>query len=179
MHVAPNYAYWRQSGNEWNAEYDRRKNRHAFYHLAEAMLTDHVQHHAPCRVLEFGCGTGLCGVLLRSSSKNLVGVDLSPGMLDKARARSIYDELVEGELCAFMRSRPAAFDIVNCADTLCYFGALEEAMAAARACLRPGGVFAFTLEAEPPDSEHRHRIQAHGRYAHRADYVTDVARAAA
>jgi len=126
-------------------------------------------------VLDAGCGTGLCGVLLRSSAKTLLGVDLSPGMLAKARERNIYDELFESELCAFMRSRPEAFDIVNCADTLCYFGALEEAGAAARACLRPGGVFAFTLEAEPADSEHRYRIQSHGRYAHRADYVNEVA----
>jgi len=58
LHLAPNYAYWRQSGSEWNVEYERRKTRHVFYHLAEAMLTDHVLHHAPCRVLEFGCGPG-------------------------------------------------------------------------------------------------------------------------
>lgn len=125
-------------------------------------------------VLDAGCGTGLCGVLLRSSAKRLVGVDLSPGMLAKASARAVYDELNEGELCAFMRSRPAAFDIVNCADTLCYFGALEEAASAARACLRPGGVFAFTLEADPDDSKQAYRIQSHGRYAHRANYVADV-----
>jgi predicted TPR repeat methyltransferase len=125
-------------------------------------------------VLDAGCGTGLCGVLLRSSAKTLTGVDLSAGMLDKARARAIYDELNEGELCAFMRSRPAAYDIVNCADTLCYFGALEEAAAAARSCLRPGGMFAFTLEAESGDSEQRYRIQSHGRYMHQASYVSEV-----
>ncbi len=125
-------------------------------------------------LLDAGCGTGLCGVLLRSSSKRLVGVDLSPGMLAKARERGIYDELLEAELCACMRAHPSAFDIVNCADTLVYFGALEEAAAAAATCLRPGGVFAFTVEAEPEEAQHGYRIQAHGRYAHRAGYVTDV-----
>lgn len=125
-------------------------------------------------VLDAGCGTGLCGVLLRSTAKTLTGVDLSPGMLAKAHARTIYDELNEGELCAFMRSRPAAFDLVNCADTLCYFGALEEAAAAARLCLRPGGVFGFTLEAEPADTGHSYRIQSHGRYAHQASYVMEA-----
>jgi predicted TPR repeat methyltransferase len=127
-------------------------------------------------VLDAGCGTGLCGVLLRTSSKSLVGVDLSAGMLAKARERAIYDELVEAELCAFMRSRPGAFDIVNCADTLVYFGALEEAAAAAFGCLRPGGLFAFTLEAEPADSGHPYRIQSHGRYTHRSSYVAEVLR---
>jgi predicted TPR repeat methyltransferase len=129
-------------------------------------------------LLDAGCGTGLCGVLLRTSAKTLVGVDLSAGMLEKARTRGIYDDLVEAELCSFMREHPAAYDIVNCADTLVYFGALEEAVAAAATCLRPGGLFAFTLEAEPDDSEQRYRIQQHGRYTHAANYVREVARAA-
>jgi predicted TPR repeat methyltransferase len=129
-------------------------------------------------ILDAGCGTGLCGVLLRSSAKHLVGVDLSSGMLAQARGRKIYDELIESELCACMRARPGAFDIVNCADTLVYFGALEEAAAAAATCLRPGGLFAFTAEAEPGDSPHRYRLQAHGRYTHRADYVRESLQAA-
>ena len=125
-------------------------------------------------VLDAGCGTGLCGVLLRSTAKTLVGVDLSAGMLAKAHERAIYDELLEAELCACMRARPAAFDIVNCADTLVYFGALEEVAAAARTCLRAGGLFAFTVEAEPADSGEQYRIQLHGRYTHRSDYVREA-----
>jgi len=125
-------------------------------------------------ILDAGCGTGLCGGLLRSMSRRLVGVDLSDGMVGNARARAVYDELVVGELCAFMRERPQAFDVVISADTLVYFGALEEATAAARACVRPGGVLAFTLERmleEDAQNGATYRIQPHGRYSHRADYV--------
>ena len=56
--MAPNYCYWRQAGIDWGVEYDRRKTRHPYYHIQEMMITDHVAHHAPCRVLEWGCGTG-------------------------------------------------------------------------------------------------------------------------
>jgi SAM-dependent methyltransferase len=56
--MASNYRYWQQSGGDWGSEYDRRKTRHPFFHLQEMMITDHVIHHAPARVLEFGCGTG-------------------------------------------------------------------------------------------------------------------------
>ena len=73
-------------------------------------------------VLDAGAGTGLCGPLLRDRAGTLVGVDLSSGMLEKARARRVYDELVVMELCDFMRSRPAAFEVVVSADTLVYFG---------------------------------------------------------
>ncbi|HYP90100.1 MAG TPA: methyltransferase domain-containing protein [Polyangiaceae bacterium] len=56
--LKPSYRYWRQSGAEWSAEYARRKERHPSYHIAELMLLDYVTHHAPCRVLEWGSGTG-------------------------------------------------------------------------------------------------------------------------
>lgn len=123
-------------------------------------------------VLDAGAGTGLCGPLLRDRAGRLVGVDLSSGMLEKARARRIYDELVVMELCEFMRSRPAAFDVVVSADTLVYFGALEEALAAARTCLRAGGLLAFTVERwDTSAADARFIMGPHGRYMHAATYV--------
>ena len=125
-------------------------------------------------VLDAGCGTGLCGVLLRSTAKFLAGVDLSPQMLARARARNLYDELFEGELCAFMAARPEQFDLVICADTLVYFGALDEAVTAARRCLRPNGAFAFTVEALPENTSTLFSINGHGRYAHAGAYLRDT-----
>jgi predicted TPR repeat methyltransferase len=123
-------------------------------------------------VLDAGAGTGLCGPLLRDRAGTLVGVDLSPAMLAKARALCLYDELIVMELSEFMRSRPAAFDVVVSADTLVYFGALEEALAAARACLRPGGLLTFTVERwETPAADARFSMGPHGRYMHAATYV--------
>src|SRR5262249_37322411 len=97
-------------------------------------------------ILDAGCGTGLCGTLLRDYARKLVGVDLSAGMLEKARASGRYDELTEGELTAFMRAHPASCDVIASADTLCYFGDLREPAVAAAAALRPGGRFAFSVE---------------------------------
>jgi SAM-dependent methyltransferase len=56
--VGANYRYWSGSGDLWAVEYERRKMRHPYYHVAEMMILDHVAHHASCRVLEWGCGTG-------------------------------------------------------------------------------------------------------------------------
>jgi predicted TPR repeat methyltransferase len=117
--------------------------------------------------------------LLRSRASALVGVDLSPGMLEKARARRIYDELVAAELCEFMRSRLASFDVVLSADTLVYFGALEEVLAAARGCLRPGGLLTFTVErSDATDDVARFRMGPHGRYLHAEAYVASALDAA-
>jgi tetratricopeptide (TPR) repeat protein len=42
-------------------------------------------------ILDLGCGTGLCGPLFKPLSRILAGVDLSPKMIAKARARAVYD----------------------------------------------------------------------------------------
>lgn len=116
--------------------------------------------------------------LLRSTGRHLVGVDLSGGMLTKARERNIYDELHEAELVAFMPAHPASYDVVISADTLVYFGALEDAMSAAAQALRPGGMLAFTVEAEPVGSAEKFQLHKSGRYSHSADYVRDCLEAA-
>jgi predicted TPR repeat methyltransferase len=148
--------------------------------LLVSALGEYVPSDGRLEILDAGCGTGLCGNLLRSMSRTLVGVDLSDGMVDKARERKTYDELVVGELCGFMRSRPQAFDVVISADTLVYFGALEEAASTARTTLRPHGVFAFTVERMPDDEPamQPYRLQPHGRYVHRGDYVRQTLQAA-
>ena len=130
-------------------------------------------------VLDAGCGTGWSGPLLRSSARRLVGVDLSAGMLAKAKQRQVYDELHEAELVAFMRAHPGEYDVIFAADTLNYFGALDEAIATAATALRPDGVLALTLEAEPADSAHRFQLHSHGRYSHGAAYLREVVNAAA
>lgn len=115
-------------------------------------------------MLDAGCGTGLSGVPLRPLARRLEGVDLSPGMLAKAAARGLYDALHEGELTAWLQSRPAAFDAIACADTLVYFGDWSAVMGAFADALRPGGVLVATTEAR--DEDPPWRLEASGRYSH-------------
>lgn len=149
--------------------------------LVAAALQDHAEYQSgEVDVLDAGCGTGLCGPLLRSTARRLVGVDLSKGMIDRARQRTVYDELVIEELCSAMRARPAAFGVVVSADTLVYFGALEEALAACEVCLRgpPSGLLSFTVEAWPGELEGPpYELQASGRYRHTRAYVEGALRA--
>lgn len=132
-------------------------------------------------VLDVGCGTGLCGPLVVPYARRLTGVDLSGKMLTQASARQVYDELVKGELTAYLRNQTAAFDVIVCADTLCYFGALDDVAVAAAGALRPGGQFFFTVEAlyeaesvSESESEKGFRLATHGRYTHAQPYVERV-----
>lgn len=120
-------------------------------------------------VLDAGAGTGLCGPLLRAHARRLVGIDLSAKMLDKARARGVYDDLETAELTAYMIDHAQEFDVVVSADTLVYFGELEGAFQAAARALRPGGVLAFTVE-RAQDAP-GHVLNPHGRYSHHEQYV--------
>lgn len=116
-----------------------------------------------------GCGTGLLAELVRPWCRRLVGVDLSTGMLARARARNLYDALDAAELTAWLDARPAGFDAVAIADTLCYFGDLESALKAAHTALCASGWLLFTVEHGAHDAPSL--LQTHGRYSHRRSYV--------
>ncbi|MDO8478515.1 MAG: tetratricopeptide repeat protein [Candidatus Rokubacteria bacterium] len=126
-------------------------------------------------VLDAGCGTGLCGPLVAPYARWLVGVDLSEGMLEHAREKNVYDELVRGELIAYLQDHYDAFDLIVTADTLVYFGALKDVAAAAAGALRSGGRLIFTVEeATEDDALSTYCIKPHGRFNHRAQYVECV-----
>jgi predicted TPR repeat methyltransferase len=127
--------------------------------------------------VDAGCGTGLCGPALRPYARQLAGCDLSEGMLRRAWSRQVYDVLHKAELTFYLETQPEAFDAVISADTLCYFGALEVALAAARRCLRPGGWLIFTVEALPEGHAESHVLQTNGRYAHARSYLEQAMRA--
>ena len=126
-------------------------------------------------ILDAGCGTGLCGEHVKPFARRLVGVDLSLEMLKRAGVRKLYDDLILGELTAFVGAVPAAWDLVVSADTLVYFGDLAPVMAAALRGLRPGGHLVFTLErASEAEAPQGFRINPHGRYSHTEAYVRRV-----
>ncbi len=125
-------------------------------------------------VLDAGCGTGLCGPLLRPCAGRLAGVDLSGQMLGRARERQMYDELIEAELTSFLNQSDSAFDVIVSADVLCYFGDLSLAFCAGAKALRPGGHLIFTVEALDADKEMGYRLNSHGRYSHRQNYLENT-----
>lgn len=129
----------------------------------------------PLDVLDLGCGTGLAAPLLRPRARRLVGVDLSAGMLERARASGLYDELRHAELTAALAAEEARWDLITAVDVLIYFGDLAEVFARIAPRLRPGGVFAFSVE---KDEEPGYHLRPTNRYTHHLDYLLATARAA-
>jgi predicted TPR repeat methyltransferase len=125
--------------------------------------------------LDAGCGTGLCGPLLRPLARTLTGVDLSPKMLEQAAKRGVYDTLEREDLLAFLGHRPGRFDLVAAADVIIYFGDLANLFAAVAGAVRAGGLWAFSAELWVGEG---YRLQPSGRFAHAPAYVRSVAREA-
>jgi predicted TPR repeat methyltransferase len=127
------------------------------------------------RVLDAGCGTGLCAPIVRPFAEHLTGVDLSSAMVEKARERGGYNQLVVAELTEYLGRDTAQFDLIISADTLIYFGDLSALLARAANALRPAGWFAFTVEKTDDDADVLgYRLNTNTRYSHSKAYVTQA-----
>jgi predicted TPR repeat methyltransferase len=131
-------------------------------------------------ILDAGCGTGLVGELLRPQVRHLVGVDMSEPMLAQARQKNVYDRLHRGELMEYMTSNPRSCDVVVSAATLIHIGKLDAVFEAVALCLRPRGLFVFTVF--PNDDEPSavaigilNGLAQNGCFRHGADYIARTA----
>jgi predicted TPR repeat methyltransferase len=98
-------------------------------------------------MLDLGCGTGLAGAAFRPYVDWLIGVDLSPKMIEEARAKGLYDRLVVGDVGEFLQAREdAAFHLVVAADVFVYLADLAPVCAAIARVLAANGLTAFTVE---------------------------------
>lgn len=126
-------------------------------------------------VLDLGCGTGLAAVAVSDLPLHpIIGVDLSPGMLREAAAKQLYAELQETDLMSALAEDARQYRVILAADVLCYFGSLNEALAAVHSRLLPGGLFLFSVE-EGDETVAGWALGRNGRYVHSAAYVRQVA----
>ena len=123
--------------------------------------------------LDLGCGTGLCGPLLRPRADRLEGVDLSAAMVERAREGGQYDAVTQADIAEFLEATPNRFDLLIAADVFIYVGALERVFAGAARVLEPGGAFCFSVEAA--DELQSFGLRMSLRYAHSERYIRMLA----
>jgi len=140
--------------------------------LLEKAIREALGQRSNLDVLDLGCGTGLCGLLIKPMSRSLAGVDLSPKMVAKARERAVYDELEVGELIGSLSRRARELDLVLAADVFVYIGDLSHVFDAVAKALRANGLFAFSVETATEGEGDMYTLRCTGRYAHAHNYVT-------
>ena len=138
--LAPSYRWWREHGRGWFAEYEARKQRQVLYHIEELMLAEYFAHHAPARVLEFGCGVGRhLRYLTQIPGIEAYGFDQSPTMAAEcahwADAEWIAERVRVGEPGGRLPYADGEFDIVFTAEVLVHVRP-EDVRGVARELLR-------------------------------------------
>lgn len=141
-------------------------------HIAELLAT-RLQAASPdsLSILDLGCGTGACGSFLRSVANSLIGVDLSPEMLDECSRKALYDRLVEADITGFLASEEQRYDIVVAAGVFIMFSRLDGLLRRIRSLMNKAGVLAFTLYASL-DKEIEVRHNDH--FGHSAIYISNI-----
>ena len=111
--------------DDFSSHYDRGRDAgyHALVDRIESSIV--IEHAAGMRVLEVGCGTGLVLEKVAPIAASAVGVDLSAGMIGKARARGL--EVVRGSATA-LPFAAASFDVVYSFKVLAHVPEIERAL---------------------------------------------------
>lgn len=148
---APSPAYIKQLFDGYAETFDDHLQQKLEYRLPEFLervLRDWITARGrPIDVLDLGCGTGLVGARFTAHARTLVGVDLSGRMLERARERKIYAELVEADIGDYLRDGSERFDLVVAAEVFNYVGELGPVLAAVKPRLDAEGLLVFSVEA--------------------------------
>ena len=128
------------------------------------------------RAIDLGCGTGLAARAFAAQTDEIIGIDLSPRMIEIARVTGLYAALEVAEIVEGLASKPdASADLILAADVMVYVHDMAPLLHEAARVLTPGGLLAFTAETHQGDGV----ILVEGlRYAHSAPYVRGAIAAA-
>jgi len=167
--------YLKRLFNQYAPYYDKHLNECLAYKIPQEILntlqkeTD-LNQTKKLNILDLGCGTGLCGQLLKPYAKHLIGVDLAEKMLETAKEKNTYDELVCEDIHTVME-KYSNFNLIVAADVFTYVGNLSVIFEKAYAALAPHGLFIFTVE---KTSSYPYTLQPTIRYAHNKKYLEEL-----
>lgn len=132
---------------KWATDYDANMQSLAYISpqkLAES-LSDTIRMKQPV-VLDVGCGTGLTGVeLCKKLSCKIDGIDISEEMIEVARSRELYRNLLTGDLNAPLELEDNQFDAAISTGTFTHGHVGPEPLSEIARILKPGGLLACTV----------------------------------
>lgn len=134
--------------DEWAATYDADVTGDAQGYVAPGLAADALVRVAgvPGAILDAGCGTGLVGAeLARRGASTVDGLDLSPGMLERARATGAYRDLDTADLTAPLDVPDDHYDALVCVGTLTHGHVGPAALAEFARVVRAGGYVVATV----------------------------------
>jgi predicted TPR repeat methyltransferase len=148
---APNLEERTRRYDEWSATYDADMRDVGYMNssVAAALVGRYVPTPG-ARLLDAGVGTGALGEILAAVGyTDLVGIDISDGMLARARERGVYRELYRATLGEPLAVRDGAFTAVTAMGVMAFGGAPPASLDELVRVTQPGGHIVFNV-AQPP-----------------------------
>ena len=134
--------------DDWSQDYDDHLLTEFGYispGIAAAELTRHLQQR-DLEIIDFGCGTGLVGAALREQGfVNVDGVDISTGMLEQARSKQVYRNLLCADLTARIPLDDDAYAAGLCVGSLGAGHVGAQHVPEMLRSIRRGGQFVLTM----------------------------------
>ena len=133
--------------DDWASDYDADMQSTGYVHPAIMVgLVSRYIKNPGAAVLDAGVGTGTLGDLLSVLGyTNLLGLDMSEGMLAKARARIVYTGLKRGILGEALDFKTASIDCIVSTGTFTTGHAPASAFDELVRITKPGGFLIFTV----------------------------------
>ncbi|MGR3615801.1 MAG: class I SAM-dependent DNA methyltransferase [Paracoccaceae bacterium] len=131
--------------DRWATSYDAEVSEHGY--ATPARVADALKQYTPTDtpVLDFGCGTGLSGLALRSAGFSTVdGMDPSPEMIAGAKAKAAYRALIQTDVDDPAPIPMAQYKAIVCAGVLGTGAAPPEVFDTVMNALPRGGFMAFS-----------------------------------
>ena len=132
--------------DEWAETYDEDMQAVGYVHPAViAGLTSRYVSDPTAPILDAGCGTGTVGnILAITGYSNIAGLDMSEGMLAKARARDVYARLEQGVLGETLPFETGSFTAIISTGVFTTGHAPASGFDELTRILKPGGYLMFS-----------------------------------
>lgn len=144
--------------DEWATTYDSDMQKHDFRAprlvaegVSRALKLNHL-HRNPSevlkglRIVDAGCGTGTVGIeLAKMGAEDIVGLDISEGMLEVARKSGVYKNLQIADLTKKLPYEDGEFDALTCCGTFTHGHLGPEPLAEFVRIVKSGGVVVATI----------------------------------
>lgn len=148
VYTATNHEELMDAYKDWASDYDSDTVGRFGYvaHIASGEILDGVLEGREALILDAGCGTGLVGEVLRDLGYSKIdGLDYSREMLDEARGKGVYRDLMQADLSKPLEIEDDAYDAVVCTGTFTYGHVKADAFDELIRITKPGGFICFTV----------------------------------
>ncbi len=124
------------------------------------------------RILDLGCGTGLCteALLAYFPNEEYYGVDVSDKMLEAAGRKNIYKALYADDIIGFLETNEEVYHAVAAGDVLTYMGELKTLFRLLVNAIKINGLFCFSISKNTLNASD-YFLTPSGRFVHSITYV--------